>query len=72
MGEGVEVQGVVGVEGGAGGGGVSAEGGLGEGYAEGGVGGEVEGWVAFAPVSVVGVSWWEREMVWEWGVWRWD
>ena len=36
---------------GAGGGGVGAEVGLGEGDGEGGVGGEVEGGVAFAPVS---------------------
>ena len=36
---------------GAGGGGVGAEVGLGEGDGEGGVGGEVQGGVAFAPVS---------------------
>ena len=40
------------VGGGAGGGGEGAEVGLCEGYREGAVGGEVELWVAFAPVPV--------------------
>lgn len=56
----VEPEGVGGEGGGGGGGGEGAQVGLGEGYAEGRVGGEIEGGVALAPVSGV-VSCWDSE-----------
>lgn len=55
----IEEEGVTfvgGVGGGARGGGMGAKGALGEGHREGGVGGEVESWVAFAPVSCLRID----------------